>query len=348
MAIKVGRWDCSVCGQKGNLGPEKQCKSCGSARPENVKFYLTSDAEIVIDQNKLKEAKSGADWVCSYCKSHNKATETHCHTCGNDREVADGDKSLQQKENYFDGRHLQNKPITLNNSKKSKLKLGAKIGLAVVALLVLFPLSTLFTKEIEVEVTGFEWERVIELEEYKEVLEEDWKIPNGGRQVESYRALHHYDEIPTGTVTKTRTVEEQVGTESVKVGERDLGNGYFEDIYEEKPIYETREETYEETVYKKEAVYQTKYKYMIFKWKEMKPLKTTAKDRTPKWAELPNNQNKTREKSKKETYWVILNVEGEENKDEISFQKWNLIKKGDKLKAKKSLIYGVFIGLKEK
>ena len=47
MAIRVGRWDCFVCGHKGNLGPETHCTNCGSSRPKDVVFYLPDDAKVI-------------------------------------------------------------------------------------------------------------------------------------------------------------------------------------------------------------------------------------------------------------------------------------------------------------
>ncbi|MCB0838989.1 MAG: zinc finger Ran-binding domain-containing family 2 protein, partial [Bacteroidetes bacterium] len=86
MAVRVGRWDCDVCGHIGNYGPHTKCASCGASRPANVKFYLPKDAEIVTDKEQLKEARAGVDWICGHCYSQNKAKDTVCNSCGNPRD----------------------------------------------------------------------------------------------------------------------------------------------------------------------------------------------------------------------------------------------------------------------
>ena len=80
-------------------------------------------------------------------------------------------------------------------------------------------------------------------------------------------------------------MQKQVGTENVKIGEKDLGNGYFEDIYEEHPVYEDIEETYQTTKYKKIPIYKTKYKYAVFKWKNAETLNTYGLNKPALWPE---------------------------------------------------------------
>ena len=101
MAIKIGKWDCEQCGYVGNLGPNTHCEKCAAARPENVVFYLTEDSKIVKDLNVIRDAKSGADWVCSFCNGHNKVSDQNCQSCGNDRDETDGDESLKEKIHLF-------------------------------------------------------------------------------------------------------------------------------------------------------------------------------------------------------------------------------------------------------
>lgn len=97
MAIRIGRWDCKSCGHRGNLGNVIHCEQCNAPRGKDVEFYLPEDAPEVTDQTLINEANAGADWVCSYCQSANKATETHCHTCGNDRDAKE-DRNLIERE----------------------------------------------------------------------------------------------------------------------------------------------------------------------------------------------------------------------------------------------------------
>ncbi|MBN1252275.1 MAG: hypothetical protein JXR51_11605 [Bacteroidales bacterium] len=168
MAIRIGKWDCEQCGHKGNLGPTTKCEKCGASRPENVKFYLADDAEIVIDENKIKEAYSGADWICSFCKTQNKAVDKICISCGNDREISDGDKSLNEKEYRFDEKIKDlDEQTPINKSKNKKKAKGCLIAIAVFFAIFIFSIfSTFITKDINVTVKDFKWESQLNLLEY--------------------------------------------------------------------------------------------------------------------------------------------------------------------------------------
>ncbi|RLD75591.1 MAG: hypothetical protein DRJ10_14995 [Bacteroidetes bacterium] len=342
MAIKIGRWDCEQCGYVGNIGPNTNCEKCAAPRPENAAFYLVDDSETVYDPNKIEQAKSGADWVCSFCNGHNKVSDYICQSCGNDRDETDGDESLKEKT------HLYNKKP---KKKKSTFKLSKgfkRVLLALTVFITVFVILAQFTSDINVTVTGFKWERSLELEEYKKVVEEGWNIPNDGEKIDSYRAIHHYNKIEDGTETVTRTVQKQVGTESVKIGEKDLGNGYFEDIYEERPVYEDVEETYEETKYKKIPVYKTKYKYAVFRWKGATELNTSGTNKPAYWPEdvRLEDENKFRIKKRNEKYFLIISDVDKSHTEEVKQNLWDKTNINDSLIAEKSSIFGTFYGLK--
>ena len=344
MAIKVGRWDCKQCGNKGNLGPKTRCEKCGAPRPENVQFYLTDDAQIVNQSAQINEAKGGADWVCSFCSAHNKAWITNCQSCGNDRNISDGDESLKEKTHYF-------------NQKPPKQNSGFKLGkglkrflIAFFSFMVLFIILAQFTSDIELKVTGFKWNRTYEIEEYKRVIEEDWELPANAEKLDAFRAIHHHDQVPDGTETKTRTVQKQVGTEQVKVGQKDLGNGYFEDVYEEKPIYEDVEETYTETKYRQVPVYKTKYKYAVFRWKEAGVLKASDTKKPAYWPqdERLNDKQKCRIKKQSENYYLIFDFDDKNITEKVNFELWDQTQINGVLIGEKSSIFGTFYGLKTK
>jgi len=344
MAIKVGRWDCKQCGNKGNLGPKTRCEKCGAPRPENVEFYLTDDAQIVNKSSQINEAKSGADWVCSFCSGHNKALINICQSCGNYRDITDGDESLKEKIHYF------NKKVKPKN-KGFKLGKGLKRFLiGFFSFVVLFIILAQFTSDVELTVDGFKWDRTYEIEEYKRVIEEDWKLPSDAEKIDSYRAIHHHDQIPDGTETKTRTVQKHVGNEQVKVGQKDLGNGYFEDVYEERPVYEDVEETYEATKYKQVPVYKTKYKYAVFRWKKAGTLKATDTEKPAYWPqdERLNDKQKFRIKKQSEDYYLNLDFENENITEKVDFDTWEKTQLNDILMGEKSSVFGTFYGLKEK
>lgn len=79
--ILMGCWDCGSCGAQRLRGDAYQCASCGAPRPDDVKFYLPGDAEVIKDQEGIRAAEAGPDWQCAFCQSWMPATESSCRNC---------------------------------------------------------------------------------------------------------------------------------------------------------------------------------------------------------------------------------------------------------------------------
>lgn len=362
--VYVGRWDCEQCGHKMIKGPETKCPNCGASRPKKVQFYLPTEQDVVRNEEELKQARGGADWKCSFCETDNKAWDKSCQSCGNNRQISDGDKSLETKE-YDTGdvpihgkktlRQQQNEAFRAaqNTNREGivgdvyihpglkklgsvfkKLLIVAAVLIGIFAVLVL--IDYLRETEISVTVDRLEWNRSIALEEYREVTEEGWEIPDGGRELSNFRAIHHHDRVSKGFETKTRTVREKVGTESYTCGKRDMGNGYFEDKTCTRAVYESRQETYKEEVFKKVPVYRTKYKYAVFRWGEAPPIQTSDSNKKPEWgdvSQLVDNKN-LREAGRTEVYIVkVIDDKGEKHEHTIDRSRWDQLTVGQSIKA---------------
>ncbi len=353
MAIREGKWDCRVCDRKGNRGPDTYCGSCGSPRPDNVEFYLPENAEEVTDELRLKEAQAGADWKCSYCSTQNNAFDQFCVSCGNKRDQSQGDISLKEKEIRFDS-VTETEPSAETpapEKKKTAKKLLYTVAAIFITVLVLFGLS-LLKSDIPVKVTGFDYSARISFEEYKLVTEEDWSIPSGAAKLGEYRAIHHYDKIPDGYITKTRQVQVKVGEEKVKVGVKDLGNGYFKDIYENRPVYETKNESYNETKYRDVPVYMTKYKYRIIKWVKENPFDFRGEDKNLSFKtreeELKQSPDRFRNVSTDSQFFLtVTDAQGETHRDNVRFETWSQADLNTTLTGEKSTMFGFFYGIKE-
>jgi hypothetical protein len=315
LAIREGAWDCPHCGRKRNRGPEKFCGGCGAPRGEDVQFYLPDDAREVTEADELRKAQAGPDWTCAFCESDNPSDHAFCSSCGASR---DGSTARQVVEHRMDAAlptplvsAPEAPPPVSPTSGSPRLKRGCQIGcLALVALVFLVWLIGR-PRERVLTVTGHRWERSVAVEELRTVTEEGWEgeLPAGARSLSSSREIHHQNRIQIGTETRTRTVSERVqtGTESVKVGTRDLGNGYFEDVYEDRPVYEDREheETYEEPVFREEPVYRLKHRYQVDKWMPARDAKAGAADLSPVWPGLGLSPNQ-REGQRTEVYEVLF------------------------------------------
>jgi len=346
MAIRVGRWDCEACGHKGVLGPLTACSVCGAPRPKDVQFYLTEDAEV-LDENSAQyhEAKLGADWICDFCGTDNKAKENNCRNCGNQRTLDDTERKVEEYD-------LENTPTSGKKQKSNTQKIQQKISqptpqevqkanrnkriLIIIAAVVGILVFIFYPRKRDVEITGHSWIRQINIENYREVTEQGWELPPTARQIRSFRAIHHYDKVFSHYENRTRTVRVPNGTERYKCGTRNLGNGHFEDKYCTRTIYTTKTETYQEAVYKDEPVYRTKYEYYIFRW--VIDHKETAQGRGKEvtWPKVVLKNNKEwREGERTEKYTIYYKNKKEATfEEDIPFERWQKYKVGQKTKAR--------------
>ena len=316
MAIREGAWDCPHCGRKRNRGPEKFCGGCGAPRGEDVPFYLPDDAREITEADELRRAQAGPDWTCAFCEADNPSDHAFCSSCGASRDGSTARQVVEHRNDAVPPVPLaatapETPPPAAPAPGSHRLKRGCQIGcLALVGLVFLFWLIGR-PRERVLTVTGHRWERTVAVDELRTVTEEGWQgeLPAGARSLSSRREVHHQNRIRIGSETRTRTVSERVqtGTERVKVGSRDLGNGYFEDVYEDRPVYEDREhqETYEEPVFREEPVYRVKHRYEVDKWMPAREAKAGAADLSAAWPD-PRLGPKQREGKRTELYEVLF------------------------------------------
>lgn len=367
MAIREGRWDCSHCGARGIRGRYTACPECGAARGADVEFYLPEDEPEVTDPDRLEQASAGPDWHCEHCGADNAGTSPTCARCGAargesearaerfyradaslPRTGADAAALLQAEETAAEaearrraGAGIAGVPETgyyQSPAEQSLRRLGSTLANPAVVGLAFFALLTwlvwfflVSTHPVTFTVSGVRWQRSIAVEHYVTVTEEDWSVPPGGRTVDRAQKLHHYDKVFVRNETRTRQVSERVrtGTRTVreKVGTRSKGNGYFEDVYEERhePVYETRyrTETYSEPVYRDVPVYRTSYRYLIERWKPARKALKSGADLHPAWPD-PRLQRNERESGREATYHVTLTgPKGQRFERELPEERWN-------------------------
>jgi hypothetical protein len=366
-----GKWKCTEidlssddpCNHE-NPGPALMCEKCHRHRPKDVQFYLPKGSKAVIDKKSLEAAKAGANWKCMNCNYDNVASDFHCVHCKTIR-----DESYEKWINL--GGELKTKKYaagqaptaartaTANTSASSNSKKNWKrylkiAGIAVGAFLFLWLIYVQFfkTSSLEVEVSGFSWEREIVIEESRTVSEEGWDIPPGGRQTSRRKKQSGTKEVYDHTEWDEEPVYEevQVGTRQVECGSIDKGNGYFETQYCDEPIYESQQvdtRKVERKVYRDEPVYDYWYTYKIDRWFEDRSPQSAGNDQLAAW---PNYQLSSRERvgDKYETYTVHLKPLTESKFSSFEYDlpesEWLKLKIGDKriAKVKKS---GKVVGL---
>lgn len=276
--IVEGTWKCPNCGNQVR-GSEMKCAGCGQTR-ENVSFDYDASAATV-DQAGLARAEGGADWVCGYCSTSNRSELTKCRQCG----AGQGDGKARSTGWVGEAppdpgapRPAADPPGDSGMPWPIKLFLG---GLAAVILTV-FVLSRI-THDETMKVASKSWSRDVQIESLEWVPHEAWEdeVPEGARELERKNEFFETKKV-------------QSGTEKVKVGVKDMGNGYFKEIYEDRPTY------------REEKVYKDKVKYEVEEWKEKRKVSTSG-DHTqePTWGEVELEDGE-REASRSESYTVEL------------------------------------------
>ncbi len=364
-----GRWKCTYCNVTDIRGRRRSCPSCGAARDEGVKFYLLPNEPYITDAELLAQADGGPDWICGSCNSCNDDGRLSCQSCGAER----SGKTLKVKE-YEYGKAPSSAEQTEPEPKKisdyasthshsddhsSGFEFPKKLLLYAAGLAGIFLVATLIfalfkTHLVEVNVTGFSWERTIEIDELRTVREDDWNVPAGGRQISSRREIHHYDKVIDHYDNKTRTVTERVQTgtttEKYACGTKDKGNGFFETKYCERsvPVYktETRQEPYKDPVYKDEPRYQTKYTYDIDRWVHDRTERASGSDRHPEWPTFAL-RGKQREAGRDETYTTYFtDAKGKAYFYNVDQSQWTNLDPNKTYKLRVNAL-GIILGIEE-
>jgi hypothetical protein len=244
--IRMGYWDCSGCGQKRVPGPERSCPSCGRPRDPTVPFYTDDDAPAVEAPEQIARAEAGADWQCPYCGADNPRGSAQCVGCG---ATSEGAKSRATRE-ILDQPPPRPPPKPSAGAGKILAILLAALFLVGAGAYVLF----VRTKPLTVTVERATWVKALHVERLETRVKEAWKdeVPSGVREIRRH--------------TEQRRKHMQVGTEKVKIGKKDLGNGYFKDIYTDRPRYEER------------LVDDIRVTYEVDRWVEDRTLKNESSD----------------------------------------------------------------------
>ena len=346
MTIREGRWDCQYCGQVGILGREKSCPNCARSRPEGTRFYLPDEQAAASEQKLVQQAKIGPDWICQFCSSSNPANATVCHHCNAARE---GSSPQQEVKTYRPGEAPKRGDMDLSTpppARTVKTKAATPVWLPIVGvvgvLLILACLCGGFflfrSSETEATIESFNWERTVAVEAFRTVTEQDWDVPAGGRTISQEEAIRSYEQVLSHYETRERQVSEQVqvGERTYVCGQRDLGNGFFEDIECTDPVYETRyrTETYQEPVYDQVPIYDTYYTYEIDKWVPDRTERAAGRDQNPFWPEVPLGEGE-RAGPRTESYQItFLTADGERHTLDFGLEEWLSFEPGGSYKLK--------------
>lgn len=320
-----GYWDCSACGAKGIRGRYRECPNCGKPRGEDVQFYLKEYGEeyALKDDDTSDNPDWFCEYCSSYnpdgaakCLSCGAERGTRDYSQMRDTETsqlvvdanADGvDDSGQiseeerAKQNYQREREDREKKQREHNeahgftspqppqSDGKKWKTWQKVLAGVGIFLLISVIAALvLPDEVDIEVKSLHWQRSIQIEQKVTVNESDWSLPEGGRLRDKQREIHHHDHVLDHYEEYYENVSEKVVDHYETIThKKDLGNGKFEIEKTKKPVYKTvtKKEKRKKPVYVDVPVYQTKYYYVIERWKSTRTVDTQGDDKKPYWGD---------------------------------------------------------------
>lgn len=323
MAQYEGRWNCKHCSRV-NRGGSVECEGCGKDRPANVEFYLPENAPPITDPVLLEKADRPPDRHCAHCGSVMSTASSPggmicCSKCGGTTStpyetltfpkeafervnVVNCGRSIGKSTNIVDS--VPTRPVGLAWSTRDyALLLRGMAGITLVFVGIAGAIALIYFLAFGTRTAKLQsknWLRTVQVEDLKTFRETDWHnhLPIGARQVRSFTALRYYDHVRTGSRTEYRTVTDRVqtGTRRVKTGTRNKGNGFFEDVYETRPVYETRsrQEPYSVPTYTDIPVYDTKVEYDIDRWVPGQVYRADGTNDAPHWPNIMVGPNQRR------------------------------------------------------
>ena len=323
--LVMGYWDCPYCGTQGIQGTVVNCPSCGRARGE-VQFYMkdhtegesreqgqTGDIEY-LSEEQARYVSKNPDWYCSFCNSLNSDNAQFCSNCGASR--------ADSESNYFDMLKKKQERDAAETAAQPRPAAAAQpkskrpmvFLLLVIALIVGLFMYMSGNKTDALKVEGISWARAVSIEEYRQLSESGWTLPDGAELTEQKNELHHFDSVldhyETVEVQRSRRVIDHYETYYTY---EDNGNGTFSQIEHERPVYETEyyTETEQQPVFVQVPRYQTKYYYTIWRWVPSREVNASGTDHNAAWPDPALGENE-REGQKAEVYrFSVLDEKGQ-------------------------------------
>lgn len=343
--LVMAYWDCPFCGGQGIRGDVVKCPSCGRPRGD-VTFYMKDHAENdvridgdtadieYLDEEKAKTVNRNPDWYCSFCNTLNSDNAAFCSNCGASRKDSESNYfDVQKKKQEQEQRNAQpaSPPPTRSSGSKRPLLL---LIVAVLAIVGLFTFLNGNKTSGDLTVTGLAWQRNIQIEENREFSESGWTLPQGAELTSQQQEIHHYDNVLSHyqdvEVPRSREVLDHYET---RHSYRNLGNGTFEEIDEQVPIYRTEHYTEIESqpVYVPVPRYATKYYYKIWRWTPTRVATASGEDHNAAWPDTALGENE-REGERAEAYgFTVQDKNGKTSTYRIAESDWRNLNVGDGL-----------------
>ncbi|MBI5929370.1 MAG: zinc ribbon domain-containing protein [Chloroflexi bacterium] len=344
-------WDCEFCGTKKLLGvTHRFCPNCGSPQNAEKRYFPKPGEEIALENH----VYHGVDWICPSCGQANSANANFCGSCGSDKTgaktaslrddpskamaagtagavgtganaIADGFQARDLAQERFDAdmQRIQteekivarNRPIFLGLRRKELSIIGVVTFLVTSIVAGVFAFT--YKKTENLVVSGHQWERIIHIDEFKQVDETQDCV---NMPSDAYDVSRH-TETRTRKVADGQTCREECNTQRV-----DQGDGSFRS---ERVCHDVCTTKYRDERYTVDVC-----NYSIDRWKDGRDVKANGKSSSPEpyWPDYTlasgsGSRNLGQEKvdSREENYILLFERDnGEQAKCEYdSMSVWN-------------------------
>ncbi len=289
-------WDCEFCDTKKLLGvTHRFCPNCGAPQDADRRYFPKPGEEIALENH----VYHGVDWICPSCSQANSASANFCGSCGSDRTgsknaslrddpgktmaggvasgIVDGFQARDVAQERFDADiqriakeeklAARNRPIFLGLRRKELSIIGVVTFLVSSIVAGIFAFT--YQKTEDLVVAGHQWERIIHLDEFKQVSETQdcVYIPTDAYDI------RRYTETRTRKVPDGQTCREECDTRRV-----DQGDGSFRTERTCRDVCTTK---YRDERYTVEVC-----DYHVDRWKDGRDVKADEGDSsTPFWPE---------------------------------------------------------------
>jgi hypothetical protein len=195
-------WDCEHCDTKGLLAKsQRHCAECGAKQNPDKRYFPEEGQERRVDGHNYV----GADRGCGSCGAPQSAKAHNCTNCGASLDGATEVKGI-----------MTPAPVPAAATAPRKRPWWVPVLVVAVIGVVIFGIWFLFIrKRSEVmTVTAHRWERVIPVEEYKEVSEEAWRneVPSDARTVTCNKKQRSTKRIEDGEECRKEKQDKKDGT----------------------------------------------------------------------------------------------------------------------------------------
>ncbi len=341
-------WDCEFCATKKLLGKtHRHCPNCGATQDPTRRYFPSESEKVAVQDHEY----FGADKSCPFCQTANGAKATFCGNCGG---ALDGAKEVSRRSDQIAGSNIdsvQSAKLDFQEQKnpgstsppaedlafkdsnfikphpktpKWVVWLLSSIGVGTVGFI---GLGIFWTETVNLKLTQHEWNRSIDIEQFKPVSDSAWcdSMPSDAYRVSRRSEVRSYNQVADG--------------EECHTVKSDRGDG----TYSESESCSTK--------YRSEPVYDSKCYYTVDRWAFERASTSSGFgiEKEPYWP-TPNYRECTgsigceRLGEKKEKYIVHFEeadgeTAGEKHDCEFDQSRWKLYKSDEGYKSDKSVIF---------